>query len=238
MEADLRRLTAELKDKEDKATALESQSADMSSKYQDAQAKYDSTQKEIEKLKADIGSRSNKVLSLQDSLETKNAALTQLTAQVQDQMKEMAVLREKVVKSQLENARLSNSLKATDQAFGLLKDEMNNIGQINVKVKEYLDQASSNINAAAGENLNNGTSSVLPNKTENPVAAPQVEQLNNKTQSSAQENKEVMVNISSVEPQNVTEQGKSNAMNSTVEDNQVPEPNQGPEADLPVDSTK
>lgn len=206
MESDLRRLTAELKDKEDKTKGLESQSADMSLKYQDAQSKYDSTVKEMDKLRSDIGARSDKVLSLQESLDAKNSSLTELSVKVQDQIKEMALLREKVVKSQIENAKLSNSLKATDQAFNLLKEEMNNIGQINVKVKEYLDQASSNLNTAVEGNVSSAAVPVLTNKVEEPVALPLSSGSKIQPQATVAENKEVMVNISSVEPQNVTGQ--------------------------------
>lgn len=142
LQALMEKLQGDLGDKQAKMDGLKNELAALITDYDNISAQYHLAVEKIKDHELELGKRADRILTLQDDMEENDAALSKITADMEQQLKELADVRGQIVAVKMENNRLRRMLNEKSSSLDTLEKEIRKIRDVNLKFKEYIEKAS------------------------------------------------------------------------------------------------
>lgn len=170
-----------LKEKENEIASLQEKISQDEDALAAIKNKYTKLEQTLKMYEEDLSKRGQLILDLEDKLKSKEASLLIFSDKDREQKKEIAILRESLVRTKLINAELLNKLNEANDNFNTLKAQWEKLKEVNAGFEKYLGGVSSEFGASSPQQLKppSGTESLSPsNKKEVKVKIDSI-QMNN-----------------------------------------------------------
>lgn len=154
---ELNKLRNGMQNKDVRTKNLEDEIVNLNDQIKVLNSQWELAKKKSDGVEGDLAKRAERVLRLQESLDDKNNIITKLTTKLEEQLKDLAGLREGMVKIKLENSSLIADLQYKAELLNVLQGEMQKISEVNSQFKENINKAfqaigSENQKAGSGKN--------------------------------------------------------------------------------------
>lgn len=136
------RIKDAIADKKKMIASLEEEIGTLKEELKRTRDLYDSASGKIEDMTAELAKRAEIIVTLQGDAAVKDSEVLELKSSLAENIKNLAVLRENIVKVKMVNNRLSGMLKEKEDLVSSLRQEIINIGVLNQQFKGYIERTS------------------------------------------------------------------------------------------------
>ncbi len=175
LEREVSRLSELLHSREESASRAQEDLARSRNEYENINKQYMVLSRKADLLNLDLAKRAEKIVSLQEKLEEKDRVLVTVKGDLEDQYREMAMLRETMVKVRIDNTALISDLEEKEAALTYFKQEIKRITDLNSQFKNSLDRVSTVIDEPSTRYVNDKEKSDVSVVSASEEKKPQVE---------------------------------------------------------------
>lgn len=146
-------LKGELSSKDKHIKTLQDRLDKLEGDRNEADLRYSNLEKTVQGYQESLANRAARIVSLEENLEGRQITFDELNFKLKKQLRELAEIREDMVKLKLDNANLRRGLEKKEAAFAVLKANMAKMQSANQEFRNSIDNASRvfSVKAASGQ---------------------------------------------------------------------------------------
>lgn len=136
------RIKEEIARKKEMIFSLEGEIKGLKKELANTTALYNSAAVKMDDMTSELAKRAEIIVTLQGDAVVKDSEVLELKSSLSENVRNLAVLRENIVKVKMVNNRLSGLLKEKESLIASLRQEISNIGLLNQQFKGYIERTS------------------------------------------------------------------------------------------------